>query len=628
MRQTDQPVTVRARAYGRTGLHGDWITTTFTTVAPVVQGELIEPLSIQIEKMSAQLQKDIGAINDLGRGTLALGQQLTGDALDAARLALDLANDTLRGADRQLAALVDHLAAQQATQAGNAFEERQLLKVADGRNFAAIERETRLRVSGDEVLASITTSLAVRLDVAEGGIVGNASAIQGLSTRVLTAEGVITAQSQSITQLSSRIDANDLALSGQATAVQSLTTRVTLTEGNISSLSESLTALGSTVTTQGGQIGANATAIDRVSTRAEQIDGRVTSEAQRTTALEASVSDQGAEIVGQARALDDLSARTSTTEGRVTSVANRTTALESSVSAQGGQIGANAQALQDLTTRTSATEQGLSAQAQQLTNLSSTVSGQGGQIGANAQAVSQLQTRADNVDGQLSSQASSIQSLSTTVNGHTATLTTYGTSINGVQAQYGVAIDLDGQTGGFVLTGIKKLDGSASFSFKLSADLFVDGGITSRMVSTTSLITTTAQIGTLTVDNISVKDGAISGLVSAQSSGQQASVTITVRTARAVSILAFRTGDLSSRYPQNTTNTGAIKIYRNGNLIGAIPANFTLDWDNSLRANYMRLGPTAYPILDTPGVGSHTYQAVDDNNVNVGGVYISVQESK
>ncbi len=73
MRQTDQPMTVRAWAYGRTGLHGDWITTTFTTVAPVVQGELIEPLSIQIEKMSAQLQKDIGAINDLGGAPWRLG---------------------------------------------------------------------------------------------------------------------------------------------------------------------------------------------------------------------------------------------------------------------------------------------------------------------------------------------------------------------------------------------------------------------------------------------------------------------------------------------------------------------------------------------------------------------------
>lgn len=722
MRQTDQPVTVRARAYGRTGLHGDWIVTTFTTVAPVVDGSLVSDDSLGIEKMSAQLKRDIGVINDLGRGTLALGQQLTADKLaearglidsarEATRLALTTGNDTILGSIGQLTAAVDRLAGEAATEATNSYEQRQVLKVADGRSFAAIERETRLRVSGDEALASITTSLAVRLDVAEGGIVGNASAIQGLSTRVTNAEGTITAQSQSITQLSSRIDANDLALSGQATAVQSLTTRVTLTEGNISTLSESLTALRSTVTTQGGQISANATAIDRVSTRAEQIDGRVTSEAARTTALEATVSDQGrqisgtsnalsaltvrtstaegrieseasrldalsstvsaqggqisgtadavsklstrttaaegridsearrtdalasqvstqgGQISGQARAIDDLGARTTATESGITSVANRTTALESSFSTQGGQITSNSQALQDLSTRTSATEQGLSTQAQQLTNLSSTVSGQGGKIGANAQAVSQLQTRADNVDGLLSSQASSIQSLSTTQGSHTAQITTLAASYDGVWVQYGVTGYINGQSGGFVFTGIKQLDGSVSFNLLISADVFVDGSITARKLSTEQLITTSAQIGSLTVDNINVKDGAISGLVSAQSNNQSASVTINVRTAGAMSIMASRVGNLSSRY-QSTINTGAMKIFRDGNLIGAIPANFTMDFDPNLRASYLRLGPTTYLILDVPGVGSHTYQVVDDNNAGIGGVYISVQESK
>ncbi|WP_245298649.1 host specificity factor TipJ family phage tail protein, partial [Methylobacterium platani] len=71
MRQTEQPVTVRARAYGRTGLHGDWIETTFTTMAPVVDGGLVTDDSLGIEKMSAQLRREIGAISDLGRGTLA-----------------------------------------------------------------------------------------------------------------------------------------------------------------------------------------------------------------------------------------------------------------------------------------------------------------------------------------------------------------------------------------------------------------------------------------------------------------------------------------------------------------------------------------------------------------------------
>ncbi|WP_245298627.1 host specificity factor TipJ family phage tail protein [Methylobacterium platani] len=704
---------------------GGWTITPVIAPPLLINGDLFDDLSINIGKLSAQLQKELGAIYDLGRGTLALGQQLTVDKLaearglidsarEATRLALTTGDDTFLGSIRQLAAAVDRLAAEAATETTRSYEQSQLLKIADGRSFAAIERETRLRVSGDEVLASITTTLAVRLDVAEGGIVGNATAIQGLSTRVTNAEGTITAQSQSITQLSSRIDANDLALSGQATAVQSLTTRVTLTEGNISSLSESLTALRSTVTTQGGQISANATAIDSVRTLAESTDGRVTSEAARTTALEATVADQGRQISGTSTALSALTVRTSTTEGRIDSEASRLDALSSTVSAQGGQIAGTADAVSQLTTRTSAaegriesearrtdalaaevstqggqiggqaraiddlgarttaTEAGVTSVANRATALEATVTTQGGQIAGQATATQQLSGRVDdldgrttanassitylnsylagvdqrvagqaeaaqslttqvqNIDGRVSSQAKSITSLSTTQDGHTAQITTLAASYDGVRVQYGVTGYVDGQAGGFVLTGAKSLDGSATFKLLVSADLFVDGLITSRMLSTTSLITTSAQIGNLTVDNINVKDGAISGLVSAQSNGQQTSVTINVRTARAVAVLASRIGDLSSRFSQIGTSTGAIRIYRDGNLIGAIPADFMMDFDPSPNVNrsYLRLGPTTYPILDYPGVGSHTYQVVDDNNVNIGGVYISVQESK
>ncbi|UYW32526.1 host specificity factor TipJ family phage tail protein [Methylorubrum extorquens] len=46
MRQSDQPVAVRARAFGRTGLPGDYVSTTFTTVAPIVQGSLVDVSTI------------------------------------------------------------------------------------------------------------------------------------------------------------------------------------------------------------------------------------------------------------------------------------------------------------------------------------------------------------------------------------------------------------------------------------------------------------------------------------------------------------------------------------------------------------------------------------------------------
>ncbi|KMO34332.1 hypothetical protein VP06_14810 [Methylobacterium aquaticum] len=576
--------TMKFRVRGVTpgGVPGGWSVTDVIAPELQIQGDLFADLSIQIEKLSAETQREIRSIADLGRGTLAYGA-------DQTQTALRTADDTIRGAIRQLTEAVDRLANEAATTNLGAYEQRELIKVGASANFAAIEREEVARVSQNEALASIQTTLAARLTLAEGDIVGNATAIQGISTRVTNAEGVLTAQSQQITTLGSRIDATDLQLSGVATAQQSLTTRVSLTEGNISTLSQDLTALRSTVTAQGGQIAGQATALDSLTTEVNQNSSDIAAQAQRTTAL------------------------------------------ESTVSTQGGQITGNSQALQQLTTRTETVEGGLRSQSEQLTNLSSAVTGQGGQIGANAQAVSQLQTRASNIEGQQSAQASSLQALSTTVGSHTATLTTYGTSINGIRLEYGIAFEIDGQTGGLVMTGAKRLDGSGlEVLLKLSGDLFVDGMITSRMVSTTSLITTSAQIGTLTVDSINVRDGAISGLVSAQSGGQQASVTINVRTAGAVLVIANRTGDLSQRFTQVGTNTGALNVYRDGNLIGAIPANFTMDFDPNpqINASYFRLGPTAYPILDVPGVGSHTYMVVDDNSRGIGGVFICVQESK
>ena len=575
-------IRVRVACISITGVIYRFVETSCDVPPLEIDGNLFKALSIELDRLSVETQRQLRSIVDLGRGTLAYGT-------DQTQSALSTADDTIRGAIQQIAAAVDRIAAQQATTDLDNFEKLERMKVGTSANFAAIEREERVRISKDEALAEIQTTLASRLTLAEGDIVGNATAIQGLSTRVTATESGLVAQSQQITTLGSRIDATNLQLSGIATAQQSLTTRVSLTEGNISSLSQDLTVLRSTVDDQARQISGQATALDSLTTRVDQ---------------------QGSSIAAQAQ---------------------RTTALESTVSAQGGRITGNAQALQQLTTRTETVEGGLRSQSEQLTNLSSTVSGQGGQIGANAQAVSQLQTRASNIEGEQSAQASSLQSLSTTVGGHTATLTTYGTSIDGIKLEYGVAFEIDGATGGYVMTGMKALDGSGlKVEMKLSGDLFVDGMITSRMVSTQSLITTTAQIGSLTVDSINVKDGAISGLVSAQSSGQQASVTINVRTAGSVLIIANRTGDLSQRFTQIGTNTGALNIYRDGNLIGAIPANFTMDFDPNpqINASYFRLGPTAYPILDVPGVGSHTYMVVDDNSRSIGGVFICVQESK
>ena len=63
--------------------------------------------------------------------------------------------------------------------------------------------------------------------------------------------------------------------------------------------------------------------------------------------------------------------------------------------------------------------------------------------------------------------ASSNTRIATTVSGHTATITTYGDSINGLEGKYGVTIDVNGYVSGFVMN-----NGSGSSSFRVNADYF------------------------------------------------------------------------------------------------------------------------------------------------------------
>jgi hypothetical protein len=457
MRQTNDPVTVRARAFGRTGLPGSYITTTFTTVAPIVRGELIDDFSVTLAKLSAETQAQIRAIDDLGRGLLALDT----DSTDAA---LQLAKDTVRGGMRQLQEALNRFADAQATETTNSFEQRQLIKVGTSANFAAIGREEVARFSADEALASVQTALAARLTLAEGSIVGNATAIQGLTVSVTNIDGRVTAQAQSITALSSRVDSAEFNISGQATAIQGLTTRVTVTEGNVSTISQAVTSLQATVSTQGGQ------------------------------------------------------------------------------------------------------------------------------IQANAQAAQTLTARADNVDGQLSAQASSLQALGTTVNGHTATLTTYGASIDGQKVQFGVTGNIDGTTGGFVFTGVKRLDGAVSYSLNISADVFVDGTITARKLAAQQLIV-----------NGQLFDLAATQTVPAASDGTFVDAPIAVRSGTArVKVEAFFRGNSNVG---STLGPGDFLLYRDGNEILRVPASFAFFRGGSNNDLQFYLSSMAIATEEVPGGG-------------------------
>lgn len=106
--------------------------------------------------------------------------------------------------------------------------------------------------------------------------------------------------------------------------------------------------------------------------------------------------------------------------------------------------------------------------------------------------------------------ANDISVVRTTTNGHSATITQNTASINGVRAEHGVAIEIDGQAvGGYRLTGFRKLDGSFVSQFGIRGDLVVDGTIWGSKLAASNVITASAQIGNAVITNAHIQNAAI-----------------------------------------------------------------------------------------------------------------------
>jgi hypothetical protein len=93
------------------------------------------------------------------------------------------------------------------------------------------------------------------------------------------------------------------------------------------------------------------------------------------------------------------------------------------------------------------------------------------------------------------------------VNDHTASLSTIQSSVDGVKLEFGVIGTIDGTTGGFLMTGVRQLDGSASWTMEISGSLVVDKSITANKLTVNSLSAVTANMGTLTAGLIRSPSG-------------------------------------------------------------------------------------------------------------------------
>jgi predicted phage tail protein len=341
------------------------------------------------------------------------------------------------------------------------------------------------------------------------------------NTALITQEQTVRATEDSalaieILQLESRVDNADLGISGNATAITNLTSRVTVNENSITSQAGDITFLESELfgleTTVSGQtvtINANSSAITSLDTRVTSTEGSITAQASDITALETSLTTAEGEIVANGLAITSLDTRVTSTENSITSQASSITALSSDVS--------TAQATADSKIETFV-QNGApsnpnfgdlwfdSDDGYKLSrwNGTSWVSVRDSGISANATAVSGLDTRVTDAEGDITAQASAFTALETTVDGNTASITATQTSINGIEAQYSVSIDNNGFVSGFSLisAGVGQGDVPTS-AFIINADQFAIGGTGSAATNYPFVVYPT---GT-TIDGVAIPAG-------------------------------------------------------------------------------------------------------------------------
>ena len=172
MRQSDQPVTVRARAFGRTGLPGDYIATTFTTVAPLIDNSRVELRlpPIDYEGLSQDVRGRIENALGTAQGALARAlESLDNDATNAAAIIAE--QNTRVNADGALGQRIDAVV----VKADNAL--------------AGVSNETTARINADGALAGQITAVQAQTDrgTAFGRMTLSArSDISGVSARFET----------------------------------------------------------------------------------------------------------------------------------------------------------------------------------------------------------------------------------------------------------------------------------------------------------------------------------------------------------------------------------------------------------------------------------------------------------
>jgi hypothetical protein len=225
--------------------------------------------------------------------------------------------------------------------------------------------------------------------------------------------------------------------------------------------------------------------------------------------------------------LGSLSGSLGSLGNTVSVISGEVTALQDTVNDPTNGVAVTASAVQGLYTQVNAGG-GLAAQ---VTSLNSQVGDLNGQVGSdnNALAIqanltSQLLTAVSDTGldvsftypngsavidpttgtpytSKIKSISAQVGSLSTTVGGHTSTLNTVQASIDGLYGQYGVTISIDGTTGGYVLSGVEKLDGTVSYTLAIDGNVIVSGSVQTASLATGAVTAVKIKAGAITSDS-------------------------------------------------------------------------------------------------------------------------------
>jgi uncharacterized coiled-coil protein SlyX len=295
------------------------------------------------------------------------------------------------------------------------------------------------------------------IDLQNTSAVGGATsaATNVLDSRVTSAEGTITSQASSITALSAAITSTNTNVSGNATAISGLTVIVESQGDLITSSAADITALEVSLATESST---RASAVSALDVRVTENEGDITSQAGLITGLQSELDSSQLDIAANASATSALTTRVTTAEGTITTQGTSITTLTSNLATTNTNVTGNATAITAIDTRVTAAEGTITTQSTSITTLISDLATTNTNlvttntnVTSNATAISAIDTRVTSAEGTITSQATAITDLTTTVGTNTASISTQATSINGIEANYAVKVDINGRVTGFGL---------------------------------------------------------------------------------------------------------------------------------------------------------------------------------